>query len=166
VHGQSRSKKSDYGIQLREKQKVRKTYGVLEAQFRNLFEKAERMKGITGENLLQLLERRLDNVIYRMGLAGSRTEARQIVLHRHIAVNGRVVAIPSYTVKAGQEVAVRSGSKEHGRIKLAMETPLREAPKWIELDRKEMTAKVVALPSREDVDLPVKESLIVELYSK
>lgn len=165
-HGQGRGKKSDYGIQLREKQKVKRTYGLLERQFRNLFEKAERMKGVTGENLLQLLERRLDNVVFRMGLASSRNEARQIVLHRHIRVNGRTVSIPSYITKAGQEIAVAQGSREHGRMKIAAETPLKGQCRWIEVDRKELKGKIVMLPAREDVDLPVQESLIVELYSK
>lgn len=165
-HGQGRSKRSDYGVQLREKQKVRRAYGILEKQFRAYFAKAERMKGITGENLLQLLERRLDNVIYRMGLASSRTEARQVVRHRHIIVNGRIVNIPSFLVKPGHEVAVKEKSKTHGRVSVVVESPLREAPQWVEVDRKEMKGTILALPSREDVDLPVQESLIVELYSK
>jgi len=165
-HGQSRGKKSDYGIQLREKQKVRRTYGILERQFRIVFAKAVRMKGITGANMLQLLERRLDNVIYRCGFAASRAEARQFVLHRHILVNGRMVNVPSYVVKAGQTVTVKETSKTHGSLSVRVESPSREAPGWLEVDRKEMTAKVVALPAREDVDLPVQESLIVELYSK
>ncbi len=165
-HGQGRSKRSDYGVQLREKQKVRRAYGLLEKQFRSYFTKAERMKGITGENLLQLLERRLDNVVYRMGLASSRTEARQVVRHRHITVNGRIVNIPSFLVKPGNEVAVKEKSKTHGRVSVVVESPLREAPQWVEVDRKEMKGTIVALPSREDIDLPVQESLIVELYSK
>jgi len=153
-------------VQLREKQKVRRAYGLLEKQFRSYFTKAERMKGITGENLLQLLERRLDNVVYRMGLASSRTEARQVVRHRHITVNGRIVNIPSFLVKPGNEVAVKEKSKTHGRVSVVVESPLREAPQWVEVDRKEMKGTIVALPSREDIDLPVQESLIVELYSK
>ena len=165
-HGQGRTKRSDYGIQLREKQKVRRAYGLLEKQFRSYFAKAERMKGITGENLLQLLERRLDNVVYRMGLASSRTEARQVVRHRHITVNGRIVNIPSFLVKPGHEVAVKEKSKSHGRVSVVVESPLREAPQWVEVDRKEMKGTIVALPSRQDIDLPVQESLIVELYSK
>lgn len=165
-HGQGRTKRSDYGIQLREKQKVRRAYGLLEKQFRSYFAKAERMKGITGENLLQLLERRLDNVVFRMGLASSRTEARQVVRHRHITVNGRIVNIPSFLVKPGHEVAVKERSKSHGRVSVVVESPLREAPQWVEVDRKEMKGTIVALPGREDIDLQVQESLIVELYSK
>ena len=165
-HGQGRGKKSDYGVQLREKQKVKRTYGLLEKQFRLYFAKAERMKGITGENLLQLLERRLDNVIFRMGLAGSRSEARQVVRHCHIAVDGRCVSIPSFIVKAGQEISVRESSKTHKRVEALAESPVRETPAWLELDRKELKGKVVALPTRDDVDLIVQESLIVELYSK
>lgn len=165
-HGQGRRKRSDYGVQLREKQKVRRAYGLLEKQFRIYFAKAERMRGVTGENLLQLLESRLDNVIYRSGLAASRAEARQVVRHRHITVNGKIVDIPSFQVKPGSEIAVKEKSKEHGRIGVCAEAPLRESPAWLEVDRKEMTAKVVSAPSREDIDLPVQESLIVELYSK
>ena len=165
-HGQGRSKRSDYGTQLREKQKVRRAYGILEKQFRSYFQKAERMKGITGENLLQLLERRLDNVVYRMGLASSRTEARQVVRHRHVTVNGKIVNIPSFLVKLGHEVAVKEKSKTHGRVSVVVESPLREAPQWVEVDRKEMKGTILALPGREDVDLAVQESLIVELYSK
>lgn len=165
-HGQGRGKRSDYGIQLREKQKVRRTYGILEQQFRLYFKKAERMKGVTGENLLQLLERRLDNVIYRTGFAASRSEARQVVRHRHITVNGKVVNIPSFLVKPGYEVAVREKSRTHGRVSVLAETPSREAPNWMEVDLKEFKASIVSLPTREHVDLPVQESLIVELYSK
>lgn len=165
-HGQGRRKRSDYGVQLREKQKVRRAYGLLEKQFRIYFAKAERMRGVTGENLLQLLESRLDNVIYRSGLAASRAEARQVVRHRHITINGRIVDIPSFQVKAGSDIAVKEKSKDHGRVAVCAEAPLREAPAWLEVDRKEMTVKVVSAPSREDIDLPVQESLIVELYSK
>jgi len=165
-HGQGRSKRSDYGVQLREKQKVRRAYGLLEKQFRIYFAKAERMRGVTGENLLQLLENRLDNVIYRSGLAASRSEARQVVRHRHITVNGRIVNIPSFQVKVGSEIAVKEKSKNHGRLSVCAEAPLREPPQWLEVDRKEMTAKVLSAPTREDIDLPVQESLIVELYSK
>jgi small subunit ribosomal protein S4 len=165
-HGQRRGKRSDYGIQLREKQKVRRTYGLLEKQFRLYFHKAERMKGVTGENLLNLLENRLDNVVYRAGLAASRSEARQVVLHRHMLINGRSVNIPSFQVKPGMEIKVRDKSKNHGRLTVCVEAPLREAPAWLEVDRTELTIKVVSGPSREDIDLPVQESLIVELYSK
>lgn len=165
-HGQRRGKRSDYGVQLREKQKVRRTYGILEKQFRLYFEKANRMKGATGENLLQLLERRLDNVIYRMGFGASRSEARQIVRHRHVTVDGKMVNVPSYVVKPGMEIGVREKSRNHGRLEANVEAPLREPPPWIEVDRKELKAKIMALPAREDIDLPVQESLIVELYSK
>lgn len=165
-HGQGRRKRSDYGVQLREKQKVKRAYGVLERQFRIYFAKAERMKGVTGENLLQLLERRLDNTVYRMGWASSRAEARQIVRHRHLAVNGVTVDIPSFQVRQGDEITVRTASKEHPRIKLLLEAGGKAAPAWLDVNRNEMKAKVVAIPTREDVDLPVQESLIVELYSK
>lgn len=165
-HGQGRRKRSDYGVQLREKQKVKRAYGVLERQFRIYFAKAERMKGVTGENLLQLLERRLDNTVYRMGWASSRAEARQIVRHRHLAVNGVTVDIPSFQVRQGDEITVRAASKEHPRIKLLLEAGGKAAPAWLDVNRNEMKAKVVAIPTREDVDLPVQESLIVELYSK
>jgi len=165
-HGQGRGKRSDYGVQLREKQKVRRAYGILERQFRIYFRKAERMRGITGENLLQLLERRLDNVVYRCGFAASRSEARQVVRHRHITVNGRLVNIPSFLVKTGYVVGVKEKSRTHGRISVVAETPLREPPGWLEVDRKELSANVVSLPAREDIDLQVQESLIVELYSK
>jgi small subunit ribosomal protein S4 len=165
-HGQARRKRSDYGVQLREKQKVRRVYGILERQFRVYFEKAERMKGVTGENLLQLLERRLDNVVFRCGLAASRTEARLAVLHRHITINGRIVNIPSFQVKVGHQLAIKERSKTRGRFAVMAETPLREAPGWLSVDRKELKATIVALPAREDIDLPVQESLIVELYSK
>ena len=165
-HGQRRGKRSDYGIQLREKQKVRRAYGLLEKQFRLYFHKAERMKGVTGENLLNLLETRLDNVVYRAGLAASRSEARQVVRHRHILINGRTVNIPSFQVKSGMEITVREKSKNHGRLTVCVEAPLREAPSWLEVDRTELTIKVISGPTREDIDLPVQESLIVELYSK
>lgn len=165
-HGQGRSKRSDYGVQLREKQKVRRAYGLLEKQFRLTFERAERMRGVTGANLLQLLERRLDNVVYRLGMGVSRAEARQIVRHRHVMVNGRTVSIPSFTVRVNDEITVRDTSKEHGILKIRLETALRDLPSWLEVDRKEMKGKVLSLPSREDVDLQIQESLIVELYSK
>lgn len=165
-HGQGRRKRSDYGVQLREKQKVKRAYGVLERQFRIYFARAERMKGVTGENLLQLLERRLDNTIFRMGWAASRSEARQIVGHRHFTVNGVTVDVASFQVRQGDEIAVRTTSKEHPRLKLLIEAGGKASPAWLEVNRAEMKAKVVSLPAREDVDLPVQESLIVELYSK
>lgn len=166
-HGQSRKKLSEYGIQLREKQKARRYYGVLESQFRKYFAMAVKKKGITGDNLLQILELRLDNVVYRMGLAASRPEARQLVRHGHFTVNGNKVDIPSYLIKLGDVIAVNEKSVSSPKMKdnkeLAEGKP---SPKWLEYDADNMTAKVVALPLREDIDLPLKESLIVELYSK
>jgi len=166
-HGQSRKKLSEYGIQLREKQKARRYYGVLESQFRKYFEMAVRKKGVTGENLLQILELRLDNVVYRLGLATSRPEARQLVRHGHFTVNGKKVNIPSYLTKLGDTIAVAEKSKSSPKIKAVVETTAGKViPKWLELDAENLTSKIVALPSREDVDLPLKENLIVELYSK
>ena len=166
-HGQSRKKVSEYGIQLREKQKVRRIYGIQEKQFRNYFEKAERQKGVTGENLLRLLELRLDNVVYRLGMASSRVDARQLVRHGHFTVNGKKVNIPSFSVKVGQVIAVKEGSKSSPKLEgIAAALPNRTAPAWLELDKENMSGKVVALPSREDIDLPITEQLIVELYSR
>lgn len=166
-HGQGRKKLSEYGLQLREKQKARRYYGVLESQFRKYFDMAVKREGITGENLLQILELRLDNVVYRMGLGMSRKEARQLVRHGHFTVNGRKVNIPSYLVKVGDVISVKEKSRSSSKIKdnaeLAASKP---ATQWIEYDADNLTGKVVALPSREDIDLPIKESLIVELYSK
>ncbi|GAB6158665.1 30S ribosomal protein S4 [Desulfotomaculum varum] len=166
-HGQSRKKISEYGIQLRAKQKARRIYGVLEKPFRNYFEKAERQAGVTGENLLRLLERRLDNVVYRLGLASSRVEARQLVRHGHFTVNGRKVNIPSFQVRVGDEIAVRDKSKESPRIKELVERAAdRTPPAWLEYDSQEARGRVVALPSRDQIDVPVEEHLIVELYSR
>ena len=166
-HGQGRSKNSEYGQQLREKQKAKKFYGVLENQFRSYFEMAERRPGQTGENLLSILESRLDNVVYRLGFAMSRAEARQMVSHGHITVNGRKVNIPSYQVKSGMIVALKETSRGIEKIKANIEAnAFRPAPKWLEYDANNMLAKVVAAPAREDVDLPIEEHLIVELYSK
>ncbi|MEW6424108.1 MAG: 30S ribosomal protein S4 [Bacillota bacterium] len=167
IHGQNRKKLSEYGIQLREKQKARRIYGVLETQFRNYFARAERMKGITGENLLQLLERRLDNVVYRLGLASSRVEARQLVRHGHFRVNGRKVTIPSFLVRPGDVVEIAEKSKESPKLaelmaKAAEQTP----PPWLEYDKERAVGRVLALPTREQIDVPVQEHLIVELYSK
>ncbi|MBE3585297.1 MULTISPECIES: 30S ribosomal protein S4 [Desulfofundulus] len=167
AHGQARRKISEYGMQLREKQKARRIYGVLETQFRNYFERAERQPGITGENLLRLLERRLDNVVYRLGLATSRMEARQLVRHGHFTVNGRRVNIPSYLVRVGDVIAVREKSKESPRIKELMERAAdRTPPPWLEYDENQVQGRVVALPTRDQIDTPVQEHLIVELYSK
>ncbi len=166
-HGQGRKKVSEYGRQLRTKQYARRYYGVLEGQFRHYFEMAEKMPGVTGENLLRLLESRLDNVVYRLGLASSRAEARQLVLHGHYTVNGRKVNIPSFLTKVGQVIAVKEGSRQNEKIKAIVEAnSARPIPKWLELNRETLEAKVVAVPNREDIDLPIEETLIVELYSK
>ncbi len=166
-HGKRRSKILGYGIQLREKQKVKRFYGILENQFRLTFQKAERMRGVTGENLLSLLERRLDNVVHRLGFAASRAQARQLVRHGHVRVNGRKVNIPSYVVGAGAVVSVKEKSRKNPLIAGAVETAKgRGVPAWLELNAAEFEGKVVALPKRADVALPVNEKLIVELYSK
>ncbi len=161
------SKVMGYGSQLREKQKVKRTYGVLENQFRRYFAAAERQRGITGETLLQLLERRLDNVVYRLGLATSRPQARQLVRHGHVRVNGRRADIPSLSLKAGDAVSVRQRSAKQPAILYAMEEVKgRGIPDWLEFDASTMTGRVAALPTREQINLPVQEQLIVELYSK
>jgi small subunit ribosomal protein S4 len=166
-HGKRRSKILGYGIQLREKQKLKRFYGVLEGQFRLTFEAAERMRGVTGENLLSLLERRLDNVVHRLGFSGSRAQARQLVRHGHVRVNGKKVNIPSYVVGAGAVVSVKEKSKANPLIAGAVETAKgRGIPAWLELNASEFQGKVVTLPKREDVALQVNEKLIVELYSK
>jgi small subunit ribosomal protein S4 len=162
-----RRKFSDYGVQLREKQKLRRMYGLLERQFRGYFDRADRQKGITGTNLLVGLEKRLDNMVFRMGFANSRTEARQLVRHNHFLVGGKPVNIPSYQVKVGDEVQVREGSRNVQRIAEATETVARRGvPQWLELDRTNFRAVVKTLPAREDLTMPVKEQLVVELYSK
>lgn len=166
-HGKRRSKILGYGIQLREKQKLKRFYGVLEGQFRLTFEAAERMRGVTGENLLSLLERRLDNVVHRLGFSGSRAQARQLVRHGHVRVNGKKVNVPSYVVGAGAVVSVKEKSKTNPLIAGAVETAKgRGIPPWLELNAAEFQGKVVTLPKREDVALQVNEKLIVELYSK
>lgn len=167
-HGQARNRKaSEYGKQLRTKQMARRYYGVLEGQFRHYFEMAEKMQGMTGENLLRVLESRLDNVIYRLGLASSRAQARQLVTHGHFTVNGRKVNIPSYLTRVGEVVAVKEGSRQLGLIKeLVEKNSGRAIPKWLDMNRDTMEAKIVALPEREDIDLGIEETLIVELYSK
>lgn len=166
-HGQGRKKQSEYGSQLREKQKTRRIYGILETQFRNYFEKAENQKGVTGENLLRLLERRLDNVVYRLGFAGSRVEARQLVCHGHFKVNGQKVNIPSFLTKVGEVVEIAEKSRDNNRIKEMVEQAARKTPPaWLELNAEQFTGKVVAVPSREEIDVPVQEHLIVELYSR
>ena len=163
---QRRPKKSEYALQLTEKQKVKFVYGVLEKQFRAYYEKAARMKGNTGDELMTLLERRLDNVVFRLGLAATRREARQLVNHGHFTVNGKRVNIPSYLVKSGDVVALKEGSRSLSKFKGSLEANAsRVVPKWLEMD-KDNVAKVVAEPAREDIDLPIEEHLIVELYSK
>jgi len=166
-HGQMRKKESNYGVQLREKQKVKRIYGVLERQFKHYFRIAERSKGVTGLTLLQLLERRLDNVIFRMNFANSRAEAREIVQHGLVYINNKRVDIPSYTVKIGEEVAIKTKEPMKKRLGETYESLKdRLMPKWIEIDDKNLKAKVVALPKKEDVGFPIQEQLIVELYSK
>lgn len=164
-HGQNRKKLTNYGLQLREKQKARRIYGILEAQFRKYYEEADRQKGITGENLLRLLEMRLDNVVFRLGFANSRVEARQLVRHSHFTVNGKKVNIPSYEVKVGDVIAVTEKSRNSDKFKAIAEVAT-NVPKWLTVDKDKMEGQIVALPQREDIDIPVNETLIVELYSK
>lgn len=165
-HGQGRRKLSEYGVQLREKQKARRTYGVMEGQFSRYFEKAEKKKGVTGILLLQLLERRLDNVVYRMGLASSRAEARQLVRHNHFQVNGRRTNIPSFSVKPGDVIEVREPSRQKGRFQGIAQAQGRGVPAWLEVDQEKLRGTVVRLPNREEIDAPVQEQLIVEYYSR
>ncbi len=166
-HGQMRAKFSGYGQQLREKQKVKRMYGLVEKQFRNLFAKAERQKGITGTNLLILLERRLDNMVYRLGFASSRSEARQLVRHSHFQVNGRKMTIPSYLLKVGDVIELREKSRQIAKIGESLEGVARRGiPSWLELEKEQFRGRVSSLPNREDLTMPMKEQLIVELYSK
>ena len=166
-HGQGKKKLSEYGTQLREKQKTKSFYGVGEKQFRKYFEMAENKKGITGENLLQILESRLDNVVYRAGFGSSRAQARQLVNHGQFDVNGKKVDIPSYLVKAGDVITVRENKKDNSTIKVNVEeNSARPVPEWLEKDATKLGGKVIRLASREDIDIPVEEHLIVELYSK
>jgi small subunit ribosomal protein S4 len=156
-----------YGLQLREKQKVRRVYGILEDQFRSYFEKAVTMKGITGENLLVMLERRLDNTVFRLGLATSRAEARQLVRHGHIQVAGRRVNIPSFQVAPGQEISVREASRKMVTVQRALDLAgSRQVPAWLTMDRENLKGQVISLPKRDDVNFPIQEQMIVELYSK
>lgn len=164
-HGQSRKKVSEYGLQLREKQKAKRFYGVLETQFRNYFEKAAKKKGITGENLLIMLETRLDNVVFRLGFASSRKEARQLVRHGHFTVNGLKQNIPSFTVKAGDTIKVKEKSASSPKFKEIKDMSI-SVPSWVTVDVDKLEGKVVAMPRREDIDTPIAEHLIVELYSK
>lgn len=167
VHGQRRSKVTEYGIRLREKQKVRRIYGMVEAQFRRYFDEAERQKGVTGENFLSLLERRLDSAVYRLGLATTRSDARQLVRHKHVQVNGRAVNIPSFLLKPGDKITIRDRSKKLSRLESALEVSgRREAADWLEFDRDNLTATVKTMPTREGITLPIQEQLIVEFYSR
>lgn len=166
-HGAAKKKLSEYGVQLREKQKTKRFYGILESQFRKYFEIADSKKGITGEVLLQLLETRFDNVVYRMGFGTTRAESRQLVTHGHFEINGKRVNIPSYLTKVGEAIEVCEKSRKSPRFKEILDiTGSKVVPKWIEVDQENLKGRVVALPVREDVDLPVQEHLIVELYSK
>jgi len=166
-HGRRRSKLLGYGIQLREKQKVKRIYGLLESQFRLAFARAERRKGITGANLLEELERRLDNVVFALGFAASRAQARQLVRHGHVTVNGRKVSIPSFRVGKGQAVSIKEKSRSNEQIKASVETArARGVPAWLDLTPESFSGTVVELPKREDIKLPIQEQLIVELYSK
>ena len=166
-HGAARKKVGEYGMQMREKQKTRRYYGVLENQFRLYYKAAEKKEGMTGENLLILLERRLDNAVYRMGMASSRKEARQLVLHGHFTLNGKKATIPSMQIKPGDVIAVKESSRENAKIKELAETAASAVkPKWIEFTESALSAKIVAMPAREDIDFEINEQLIVELYSK
>lgn len=168
-HGAQNKKLKEYGMQLREKQKAKRIYGVQEKQFKNLFAKADRKEGQTGENLLILLERRLDNTVFRMGMAENRIDARQLVLHGHFTLNGKKVTIPSLSVKVGDVIAVKESSRSSEKIKglmEALESRKSSVPKWLDVDTTNATATVVAMPQRDDVDFPFEEHLIVELYSK
>ncbi len=166
-HGRRRSKLLGYGIQLREKQKVKRIYGLLESQFRLAFARANSRKGITGSNLLEELERRLDNVVYSLGFAASRAQARQLVRHGHVQINGKKVSIPSYRVSKGQVVAIKEKSRSNEQIKASVETArARGVPAWLDLTPENFSGSVVELPKREDIKLPIQEQLIVELYSK
>jgi len=166
-HGQSRGKLSDYGLQLREKQKIKRMYGLLEKQFKTYFKEADRQKGVTGTNFLILLERRLDNTVYRLGFASSRDQARQLVRHNHFLVNGNKVNIPSYLLRPGDKVVVRDGSRQVPGINEALESvPRRGVPGWLELDKGSYEGIFKTLPTREEMNLPVQEQLVVEFYSK
>ena len=165
-HGAGRKKVSEYGLQLREKQKTKRIYGVQEGQFRKYYEMADRMKGVTGENMLSLLERRLDNVVFRMGIAPSRTLARQLVNHAHLSVNGKTVTIPSYIVKAGDVIAVKENKTSNKYFEAIKGAKAGNLPKWLEFSPEKLEGKVLALPAREDIDSQIAEHMIVEFYSK
>ncbi len=166
-HGQRRIKFTEYGVRLREKQKVRRIYGVLERQFRKYFAEADRVKGVTGEQLLGLLERRLDSACYRIGFAATRSEARQLVRHKHVLVNGRIVNVPSYNVRLGDKITIAEGSRAHKRVVTALEgVDRRGVPQWLELDKGAFAATIKTAPNREEITLPIQEQLIVEFYSR
>ncbi len=166
-HGQGRKKTSEYGLQLRAKQLTKRYYGVLENQFRHYYELATRKQGITGENLLRILESRLDNIVYRLGWASSRAEARQLVVHGHFQINGKRVDIPSYLTKVGETISIAPASKDSSKIKAVLEaTAAKPIVRWLDLDKENLKAKITDVPNREDIDLEVEETLIVELYSK
>ena len=166
-HGQGRGKATAYATQLREKQRVKRIYGIMESQFHGYFKKAERLRGITGENLLMLLERRLDNVAYRLGFASSRNDARQLILHRHVLINGKRVNIPSYIVKPGEIVEIKEKSRNKARLNESLEAVERRGvPQWLELDKANYKGTVKVMPKRDDITMPIQEQLIVELYSK
>jgi small subunit ribosomal protein S4 len=167
MHGQRRSKVTEFGVRMREKQKVRRIYGLMEAQFSGYFERADHQKGVTGENLLRLLERRLDSTIYRMGMGATRTDARQLVRHKHVEVNGRTVNIPSFLVKPGDKITIHEKSKGLARIQTALEVAARrELPDWVEFNRDTLSGSVKSMPAREAITLPIEEQMIVEFYSR
>ncbi len=167
VHGQRRGKFSEYGVRMREKQKVRRVYGVLERQFRRYFEMADRSKGVTGENLLRILERRLDNVCYNLGLGVTRNDTRQLVRHRHVMINGKIVNIPSYLVRPGDKITLRERSQKLKRVESALEhTSQRAIPEWLEFDKENLIGIVKTLPNRESVTVPIQERFVVEFYSR
>lgn len=165
-HGTARKKPSEYGLQLREKQKTKRIYGLLEKQFRTIYSRAEKMRGATGENMLMLLELRLDNIVYRLGLGKSRTQARQIVNHAFLTVNGRPVNIPSYTCRVGDVIAVKENKKDSRLLEDIKGAKKLNLPKWLEFDSEKLEGKVIALPQRDDIDLTISENMIVELYSR
>ena len=165
-HGQSSKKLTNYGMQLREKQKVRKYYGVLEGQFKEYFNAADKMAGKTGDNLLKLLELRFDNVIYRLGFASSRPEARQLVVHGHFTVNGKKADIPSMLIKVGDEIKIKEKSQSSEKFKALVENHKKTAPQWLQVEPENFTGRIIAEPVREDIEIPIEEHLIVELYSR
>jgi small subunit ribosomal protein S4 len=167
MHGQRRAKVTEFGVRMREKQKVRRIYGLMESQFSGYFERADHQKGVTGENLLRLLERRLDSTIYRMGMGATRTDARQLVRHKHVQVNGRTVNIPSFLVRPGDKITIHEKSKGLARIQTALEVAARrEQPDWVEFNRDTLSGSIKSMPAREAITLPIEEQMIVEFYSR